>query len=468
VCESGGFALVDTEIELVRMRRFAMAADYMRMNGFTTPAFSFAIAAILWQWYPAWQVFGWAAFASIAQLTLGVTAHWSLSAAKTYAQTMRWRRRLMACSILAGVGFGIAVMAFYMPGERLNNILLIAMGVGSLATLAAMTSPDRGVMIASTAPFVLFLCTVMIVHEAYPYNLILSAMAILYCVETFVTANKLSAMVGRMIELQIGNGKLIASLAAEKTESDQARIRAERASRAKSNFLANMSHELRTPLNAILGFSEIIRDRTFGEAATARYTSYAADINKSGNHLLSLINDILDLSRIEAGKRELSDETLDLQSLLGDVVKLNAQQAAAHAVTLHVQCPAELLLVADRKAVLQALINLASNAIKFTPAGGGVTLRALRDGDAIALEVEDTGVGIAKDDLQRVLERFGQARHDIAATAEKGVGLGLPIVKGLMEAHGGQMTLDSHLGKGTRVRLQFPAWRSSAADKQAA
>jgi two-component system cell cycle sensor histidine kinase PleC len=442
------------------MRRFAMAADYMRTNGFTTPLFSFGVATILWQWFPAWHVFTWATLTSISQIVLGVVAHYALKASDDPKRWRLWRLRLIAASLLAGCAFGGAIIGFYLPGERLNNMLMLAVGVGSLATLAPMTAPDRLVMAVATGPFILILCSVMLLFEAYPYDLILSVMAALYCVETLVTANKQSKLVGRMIDLQIGNDRLITSLAAEKGLSDQARIRAENASRAKSNFLANMSHELRTPLNAILGFSEIIRDRVFGEQSGPRYAAYAADIHNSGAHLLKLINDILDLSRIEAGKWELQEAAFDLPGLTGTVLKLHEGQAAALNVSLVNEQTFFGSLHADRKAVTQILVNLVSNAVKFTPAGGVVTIGAALEQGGVVLRVTDTGSGIAPQDLPRILERFGQGQHDVAATAQRGVGLGLPIVKGLVEAHGGTLTIDSEPGKGTRVAVRFPASRT--------
>jgi two-component system, cell cycle sensor histidine kinase PleC len=322
-------------------------------------------------------------------------------------------------------------------------------------------------MVATTGPFAFILCCVMLLKEAYPFNILFSAMALLYVLETLITAGKLSHIVGRMIDLQIGNDTLIGSLAREKAESDQARIQAERASRAKSNFLANMSHELRTPLNAILGFSEIIRDRSFGDAATAKYSNYAGDIHVSGKHLLALINDILDLSRIEAGKWELSEKDIALGSLLDQVAKLHAPMASAQSIALSVECECGPRLFADAKAVMQILVNLVTNALKFTPAGGTVCIRARLVRDCWTLEVQDTGYGISPEDIPRVLERFGQARHDVAATKNKGVGLGLPITKGLVEMHDGKLSLRSELNAGTVVTIEFPPVRTVATSSAA-
>lgn len=450
----------ETEIKVLGMRRFAMAADYTRTNGVTTPLFSFAIAGVLWQWFPAWQVFTWAALASSFQLSMGLIAHLALKDQNDPNRADRWTRRLMSMAFVSGCVFSSVILLFYVPGERLNNMFLVAVAVACLATLAAMTAPHRGMMVASSAPFVAVICSVMLIHEAYPYNFILTGMAVLYCAETFVTSNKLSGMVGRMIGLQIGNDRLIASLAVEKDEADQARIRAERASRAKSNFLANMSHELRTPLNAILGFSEIIRDRVFGDQALPRYAAYANDIHGSGTHLLKLINDILDLSRIEAGKWELYEEPVALPGLLAEIERLHAAEARTRGVVLDWRCGPCPELLADRKALTQIMVNLASNAIKFTPKDGTVSLEAFQEGPEIVLRVTDTGSGIAEQDLPRIMERFGQARHDVAAVAQIGVGLGLPIVKGLAEAHGGSLVVESELGRGTKVTVRFPASRT--------
>jgi signal transduction histidine kinase len=222
-----------------------------------------------------------------------------------------------------------------------------------------------------------------------------------------------------------------------------------------------MSHELRTPLNAILGFSEIIRDRVFGDAAAQKYSDYAADVHNSGKHLLSLINDILDLSRIEAGKFQMQDAPVDIGALFASVLTLNETQAAQRGVTLRQHRLADVQLMADEKAAAQILINLVANAIKFTPEGGAVTLTQSMAGDGgVVLEVRDTGIGINASDMPRILERFGQAQHDIAANADKGVGLGLPIAKGLAAAHGAALTIQSEPGKGTVVRIAFPQERT--------
>jgi two-component system cell cycle sensor histidine kinase PleC len=263
----------------------------------------------------------------------------------------------------------------------------------------------------------------------------------------------------RLLTLQDERQELILDLTRAKAESDFARERAERASHAKSQFLANMSHELRTPLNAILGFSELLETRRVLEQP-AKASEYARHIHQSGAHLLTLINDILDLAKIEAGRMELDEREVDLLALLQDGILTLEPRAAERGLTLECSCHPGLPRVrADDRALRQIVLNLLSNAVKFTPAGGRITAFAQRLGEGeIAFGVRDTGIGIAAHDVARIFETFGQSRHDIT-TAERGTGLGLAIVKGLIEAHGGSVRLGSTPGVGTEVMAILPAAR---------
>ncbi|MGH6876408.1 MAG: sensor histidine kinase, partial [Rhizomicrobium sp.] len=222
----------------------------------------------------------------------------------------------------------------------------------------------------------------------------------------------------------------------------------------------NMSHELRTPLNAILGFSEMIYSTDRG-SDSARSEEYARLVHDSGSHLLALVNDILDLSRIEAGRFELRESDTDVVRLIAEMVRLMAGQAIAAQLTLVTDIAGAIPTIsADERALRQMLINLLSNALKFTPVGGEVAvfLRVAASGD-IVLGVRDTGIGIDPRDQLRVFQSFGQGRHDIVA-ADKGTGLGLAIVKGLSEAHSGRVELSSRLGQGTCVTIVLPASRA--------
>jgi len=238
-----------------------------------------------------------------------------------------------------------------------------------------------------------------------------------------------------------------------------ARRAAESANAAKSAFLARMSHELRTPLNAIIGFSDVIRTRLFGDGALDRYVGYAHDIHASGEHLLAVINDILDMAKIEAGRFELHEEPLDPGGLADEALRFVRPQAERRSVALLRDVPADLpQLVADRRAVRQVLINLLSNAVKFTPSGGRVALSAEAGEGGLAISVSDTGIGIEPDALARIFEPFRQGDERLSR-AFQGTGLGLAISRSLMELHGGALEVTSAPGHGTRVSAVFPAAR---------
>jgi len=234
-----------------------------------------------------------------------------------------------------------------------------------------------------------------------------------------------------------------------------ARGESERANAAKSRFLATMSHELRTPLNAIIGFSEMLTDETLTFDA-ARKAEYARLINESGRHLLSVVNGILDMSKMESGNFEITPEPFVPAQAIASCCELLALKAQHAGVELKARIPVNLPeMVADRRALSQILINLISNAVKFTPRGGQVTVGATCEGAKIALKVEDTGVGIGADDLPRLGEAFFQARASYDRRHD-GTGLGLSIVKGLVRLHGGKMDITSRLGVGTRVVVWLP------------
>jgi signal transduction histidine kinase len=235
----------------------------------------------------------------------------------------------------------------------------------------------------------------------------------------------------------------------------EAREQAEAASREKSQFLANMSHELRTPLNAIIGFSEVLKDGMFGEL-NAKQREYVKDILESGQHLLSLINDVLDLSKIEAGRMELEPAEFSLPEAIERAVSLVKERAQRHGVRLQSDvAPAVATIRADERKVKQILLNLLSNAVKFTPEGGSVTVTADAVRGGVEIRVRDSGVGISPEDQRALFQEFRQVGRDAARKAE-GTGLGLALTKRFVELHGGAIRLESAPGKGSTFIFNLP------------
>ncbi len=239
-------------------------------------------------------------------------------------------------------------------------------------------------------------------------------------------------------------------------EMKTAQERAESANKAKSRFLANMSHELRTPLNAVIGFTDMMRQRTFGPLGNDRYEEYATLIYDSGQLLLDLISDMLDMAKIEAGRLELNFENVDFNGTIEDSVRMLRDRAENCGLELATSLPKQPLFVnADKRAVKQIMLNLLSNAIKFTPAGGNIGVSTKIKNGFATITVSDTGIGISEADLEKLGNPFEQVNTDPMLT-KGGPGLGLALVRALIEKHGGVLSIDSEEGVGTQVRVSFP------------
>lgn len=261
-------------------------------------------------------------------------------------------------------------------------------------------------------------------------------------------------------ELADLNATLEERVRARTRELEAATSRAEAANEAKSKFLANMSHELRTPLNAIIGFADVMDNACFGPLGEPRYQAYARDILESGRHLLGVIDDVLDISRIEAGAVELSESEIELTPLVREALRITAISAESKGVDLADLLDEEPGFVSgDARLLRQAVLNLLSNAINFTPAGGRVEVSAVRATDgAVGIRIADNGIGIARDDLPKVLQPFGQVA-DVMARTHQGTGLGLPLTRRFVELHGGRLEIDSTVGVGTTAVAWLPACR---------
>ena len=275
----------------------------------------------------------------------------------------------------------------------------------------------------------------------------------------------LFAMLLRHLQQALATERNLVQLAEHRNfELGEAKTAAEAANRSKSEFLANMSHELRTPLNAIIGFSEVIKAELFGKIDNVRYREYAQDIHGSGRHLLDLINDILDLSKVETGAEELHEETIVVPEVARAILALVEHHARQKKIELYVTVPQDLpRLRADIRKLKQILVNLLINAIKFTNPGGVVTFSAECRGErGFVFEITDTGIGIAPEDIPKAMSQFGQVDSALNRR-HQGSGLGLPLTKALIELHGGTFELQSTVGVGTTATVYLPVKRIEAA-----
>ena len=261
---------------------------------------------------------------------------------------------------------------------------------------------------------------------------------------------------------------LAADLEVAKGVADDARMLAESASRAKSEFLANMSHELRTPLNAVIGFAQMMGAELFGKLGNDRYREYCQDILASGNHLLEVINELLDLAKIEAGRMQLEEDEVDFDSILAASMRLVRERATRKQIAISFACEGLPPITGDNRALRQIMLNLLSNAVKFSLPGGQVGVEGtIEPSGAMAIRVIDSGIGIPADEIPRIHEPFSQARN-ARLTGETGTGLGLSIVKALIELHGGELRIESVLGAGTTVTITIPPERVIRIDDQTA
>jgi two-component system, cell cycle sensor histidine kinase PleC len=358
--------------------------------------------------------------------------------------TVPWGLALSGIWITHGLIWGLAVVLYWDADNPANQAILCTIVVGVMVSYFATLAPSFPVLIGALASLGGVAWTQIIVGGG---TLAPVFLVMLPCFG-FVLANysyQAAQKYHNALRLRYENEILARDLM--------------KANQAKSNFLASMSHELRTPLNAILGYADLIRQRTFGPIAPARYAVYIEDIHSSGAHLLKMINDLLDLAKIEAGKRDFSFAAVHLQSVAQEAVKLVEPQAERALVNIMLSIKHDAVVKADARAVKQMIVNLLSNAVKFSRTGGIAVLFCEVLGDErTAFGVKDTGVGMTPEMQQRAVEPFTQDA-DVYTVEGHGTGLGLPIVKGLIEAHQGQLKLESTPGAGSKVWVEFPAER---------
>lgn len=451
--------LLTPTVEL-RLRRLEVASRYLLANLLSLPFVIVGIAVMFAQWHGYQLTVTWGVITCAIWLGSVLILRGFLKDENRARSLDRWTVAVSVSIAATSIAVGMIIALFWVDGDRLNNVLLYTILSCCIACAGAQSATSIPVLCGNLIPYALLYLYTALVHETYPSNIGIAFLQLCYFGLVATYARSVWLLADEMLRLRMDKRDLIDQLQASLVETSAAQRRAEAANNAKSEFLANMSHELRTPLNAVLGFSEIIKEKVFGNDAFDRYVDYASHIHFSGKHLLGLINDILDLSKIEAGKRELDESDVDLVAVVRDVLHFVEPPAARKNLTLTLEAPPEAIVRGDERALRQIIANLLSNAVKFTPQAGRVTVRLNGTPDGgISLAVIDTGIGIKPEELSKVLESFGQARHDIATTDERGTGLGLPIVKGLIELHSGSLKLESSLGKGTTVTIQLPAQR---------
>ncbi|WP_223998790.1 ATP-binding protein [Aureimonas sp. SA4125] len=370
---------------------------------------------------------------------------------------VQWNRRFLVGHFAAGAGWAyLAAVGCEACGPLRFEIFQLAVLLIAVAMTAMVSSTLRGGVVAAFLPLIAVLVFKM-ADEAEPIAIVMRAVIIgAVPFFTFVAEHLRRISIERMRH-QAEKDELIAELDTARVISDEARRRAEEANLAKSRFLATMSHELRTPLNAILGFSEVIAKEILGPIGNPTYKDYVQDINASGQHLLDLINEILDLSRVEAGRYALDEEAVDLSRIARDCLAYVQLKTEAKGIVLQIQFEPELpQLWADERSIRQIILNLLSNAVKFTPRGGTITIRVgWTAGGGQYVSIRDTGPGIPEEEIPIVLSSFGQGSIAIKS-AEQGTGLGLPIVQALVHLHDGEFVLKSRLREGTETIAIFP------------
>ncbi len=451
---SSGTGYLAFDIELLRIFAQAGKSAAPAMIGL-----ALVVAAMAAIWVPLADILVWLSLVTAAAtLTYGFTVKFlHLSAQKT--DVRHWRRRFVLCEFVQSSAWAMIVplmLPIADPTAR-TFVLFVLLFVAAMSSLVSATVPHA--VYAALLPTMLAIVVFLRPYAGYaglPLT-ILSACVQLYFI---VLARRLYSTSLASLSFRMEKEALIAELEQAKANSDEARRRAEEANLAKSRFLATMSHELRTPLNAILGFSEVMKAELFGTHTVPAYKEYSNDIHSSGRHLLMLINEILDLSRVEAGRYELKEESVSLASIVEDCQHLLSLRAKKRDIDVNEAIEAGLPRIwADERAVRQVTLNLLTNAIKFTPQGGSITVKVgwtASGGQYLA--IRDTGPGIPEEEIPIVMSSFG--RGSLAQkNAEEGSGLGLPIVKGLVELHGGTFSIKSKVREGTEVVVVFPPER---------
>ena len=423
------------------------------------PILALLLSLTCMQWVPWYVSVGWLLAAFACQAIQLYLCHDYFRKKRSHDEQRDWISMLSAAELLTGVCWSLPLFLFWNTAGSMQQIYLVASVMAVIAVRLLIVNNFMPVLVAGTGVLTIGVA-LRCVSEAEPIYLALGGTIIALEAFFLLVARNLQETARDMLIFKAQKDSLIEDLKRAKVQAEEEKTKAEDASKAKSAFLATMSHELRTPLNAIMGFSEILKREMFGPMSVPVYKNYADDIHHSGHYLLALINDILDLSRIEAGRRDLQEEPMSVLMAVEDANHLLLMRASGKSIDVRCHVAESLpKLMADRRAVSQIMINLLSNAIKFTPDGGVVDIRAQRSADGgLAISVADNGPGIPAHEIDIALGAFSRGSF-ATKKAIDGAGLGLPIVKGLMEVHGGGVQISTTPGGGTNVTVTFPARR---------
>ena len=451
---STGTGQRDFDVEMLRL--------FAQSNISSTPGVGLlmlTIAGMSLIWLPPAGVLLWLAMVAAGLGLVWRMASQFLAIARSDVDARLWRRTFVLLQSLQGLICTLIIIALIASGEP--DALTFALF--AMLLLAAMTA-----MIAASLPLAVYwglapisLGVAIFMIDKHNYESIpLAVLALGAQLYFIVLAKRLYKTSVETLSFQSEKDALIGELEQAKANSDEARRRAEEANLAKSRFLATMSHELRTPLNAILGFSEVMKSELFGAHGVAAYKDYSNDIHSSGQHLLMLINEILDLSRVEAGRMQMQEESVSLTGVVEDCHHLLNLRAKKRDIAVsEIIEPGLPRLWADERALRQITLNLLSNAIKFTPQGGAIVIKVgWTQAGGQYLSVKDNGPGIPEAEIPVVMSSFGRGSM-AQKNADEGSGLGLPIVKGLVEMHGGTFDLRSKVREGTEAVVILPPER---------
>jgi two-component system cell cycle sensor histidine kinase PleC len=441
------------EYELVRL-----FAQYHAGSAPVLFGLAAAVSAVSTLWLPITHAVAWLAIMVTVLAIKLVLARRFQAEKPEETRLAEWRRRFALSELIVGLTWALGVQSLIQVHASTNGfVLFVVLMIAAVGAMLSATVPLAVYLGVAPIAAVILACAAILRDLEGLMLLAMTAAALLFFL---ILANRLYSSAFATIQSRAEKDAIFVELEQAKANSDEARRRAEEANLAKSRFLATMSHELRTPLNAILGFSEVMKNEVFGPHTTASYREYSADIHGSGQHLLELINEILDLSRIEAGRYELHEDAVQLAWLVGDCRHMLTMRAAAKRQTIREYIDPSLpRLWADERAVRQIVLNVLTNAVKFTPPGGEVVIKVgWTSSGGQYVSVKDTGPGIPESEIPVVMSSFGRGSLALK-TAEQGSGLGLPIVKGLIDLHGGGFQLKSKPREGTEVIVTFPAER---------